>query len=320
MPLNCPILFLVYNRPKTTTLVFESIKKARPCKLYIAADGSRDNKHGEAERVAKVREIATGVDWDCEVKTLFRDQNLGCKMAVSSAITWFFEHEEEGIILEDDCLPDQSFFCYCHRLLERYRHDTRVMAISGDNFQHGKKRSEYSYYFSRYPHCWGWATWKRAWQYWDGDFSSWPEIKEKCFLNDIAGGDETFCTYWRKIYDNCHAGKIDSWAYPWTYSCWVQNGLTILPNVNLVSNIGFGSGSTHTVKESTSVSLSANKIDFPLQHPKCVLRNVHADRYTDQHIFNISPSPTETNIPAVKLFRLIIGYLNKALIKYRSSK
>jgi hypothetical protein len=287
--INTPVLFLIFNRSDTTRQVFESIRQAKPAKLYVAADGARPDTAGEEVKIKEVRSIATSVDWECEVKTLFREHNLGCKMAVSSAITWFFEHEQEGIILEDDCLPEQTFFPYCQELLEIYRHDTRVMAISGDNFQQGKKRTEYSYYFSRYPHCWGWATWKRAWQHWDGDFTSWPEIKEKFFLNDLAMGDETLVTYWAKIYDQCHAGKIDSWAYPWNYSCWVQSGLAALPNVNLVSNIGVGAGATHTTKaDDKYLQLPVEQLVFPLQHPHCVFRNVQADRFFDYVILRIS--------------------------------
>ena len=146
-PLKTAVLFLIFNRPDTTKQVFEAIRKSKPPRLYVAADGPRTDKSGEAEKVEQVRRIAMQVDWNCEVKTLFREENLGCGKAVSSAITWFFKNEEEGIILEDDCLPNQSFFWFCEELLERYRDDMRIMAVSGDNFQKGLARNEFIYYF-----------------------------------------------------------------------------------------------------------------------------------------------------------------------------
>lgn len=286
-----PLLFLVFNRPDTTKQVFEAIRQVKPAKLYVAADGPRLNREKDKRKVLEVRDIATNVDWACEVKTLFRDNNQGCKKAVSSAIEWFFEHEEEGIILEDDCVPDRSFFHFCSELLDRYRDDRRIMAISGDNFQQGRQRTEYSYYFSRIPHCWGWATWKRAWKCWDGKLDAWPEIDKSGLLNDIAGGDKPFVEYWSGIFNRCYAGRIDSWAYPWTFSCWIQSGLTILPNENLVSNIGFGEEATHTTKANDMHAvLAVGNMTFPLRHPPYIIRDSEADRFTDRHNFGITES------------------------------
>lgn len=291
--LETPILFLVFNRPDTTKQTFQLIRKARPFRLYVAADGPRSENEGEVAKIEEVRRIATAVDWDCEVMTLFCDNNLGCKMAVSGAITWFFEHEEEGIILEDDCVVDPSFFPYCESLLAKYRHDTRIMAISGDNFQKTQCRDGFSYYFSRYPHCWGWATWKRAWRLFDRDLVTWPGVKEKDLLYDIGAGNEHFVAYWRDIFDQCHAGRIDSWAYPWTYSCWIQRGLTVLPAVNLVSNIGFSSEATHTNENSPHARLPRHRLQLPLSHPPCLVRDFHADSYTDRHVLYIKSSSSD---------------------------
>ena len=182
--MHSPVLFLVFNRPETTRRVFEAIRTAKPSRLYIAADGPRLEREGERANCEEVRKIALEVDWECDVKTLFRDENLGCKRAVSEGISWFFEHEDEGIILEDDCLPDRSFFSFCKDLLERYRHDTRIMVISGVNFQQGRKRTEYSYYFSIYPHCWGWATWRSAWNCFREDGSQlMEELRRRTLIN-----------------------------------------------------------------------------------------------------------------------------------------
>jgi len=288
--MNSPVLFLVFNRPETTRQVFEAIRKAKPPRLYIAADGPRPEREGERASCEEVRKIALEVDWECDVKTLFRDKNLGCKIAPEEGISWFFEYEDEGIILEDDCLPDQSFFSYCQDLLERYRHDTRIMVVSGINLQQGRKRTEYSYYFSKYIHCWGWATWKRAWKLYDGELISWPAIKKNGFLlYDIANGYEPFVEFWSKIFDECYSGEIhDAWDYPWLLSCWGQSGLAVLPNINLVTNIGFGDKATHTKnKNSMSANLPAYKIELPLNHPPYIIRDTVADRYTDVKHYGI---------------------------------
>ena len=288
--LTTPVLFLVFNRPEVTARVFKEIRKARPKLLYVASDGPRHDIEGEEDRVVFVREIITsGIDWDCELRTLFQSENLGCKRAVSGAIDWFFDNEEEGIVLEDDCLPDESFFPFCQELLKKFRYDDRVMAISGNNFQNGKSRTKYSYYFSRYPHCWGWATWKRSWALWDGQLSTWPELKSSQFFNSIEKRNSASSSYWNKIFDAVKAGKIDSWNYPWIYTCWTQSGLTVLPNTNLVSNIGFGEDSTHTKNKTDKQSkLSTGKMLFPLNHPTYMIRNADADSYFEQLILGIN--------------------------------
>ena len=156
------VLFIIFNRPETTQRVFDAIRLAKPTRLYIAADGPRENKTGEKELCEQARKIAQNVDWDCEVKTLFQKENLGCGKAVSHAISWFFENEDMGIILEDDCLPHQSFFKYCEELLEKYKNNDRIGIISGNNFQKKRKIGSFSYYFSDIVNIWGWATWARS--------------------------------------------------------------------------------------------------------------------------------------------------------------
>ncbi len=286
-PLKTAVLFLIFNRPYTTKQVFKAIREAKPHRLYVAADGPRADKSGEHEKCEQVRQIATQVDWDCEVKTLFRDKNLGCRVGVSSAIDWFFDNEEEGIILEDDCLPSQSFFWFCEELLERYRVDMRIMVVSGDNFQKGLARNEFSYYFSRFNHCWGWASWRRAWSYYEKDMQSWPYIRDNDYMQDILS-DKKAVKYWSKIFETAYRNKIDSWAYRWTFSCWIQNGLTVLPNVNLVSNIGFDGDATHTKTVSKIAMILALEITFPLKHPPTMIRDYVADRRTDLNVVRTS--------------------------------
>ena len=220
---NTPILFLIFNRPDTTKQVFESIRKARPNKLYLAADGPRASKLGEVDLCMQTRNIVSQIDWDCEIKTLFRDENLGCKIAVSSAIDWFFENEEQGIILEDDCLPHESFYGFCETLLNYYKNDGRVFHISGNNFQDGIIRGDGSFYFSKYNHIWGWATWKRAWKMYDVNlkFENEKEIEVFIKRNFEAKKEQLF---WTKLYKNFIKSAIDTWDYQWTYAIWKNNG------------------------------------------------------------------------------------------------
>jgi hypothetical protein len=279
-----PVLFLIFNRPDTTQKVFNVIRQAKPKQLFIAADGSRPDREGEIEKCQKARQIATSVDWDCEVKTLFRDKNLGCKVAASSAIDWFFENIEEGIILEDDCLPSQSFFWFCRELLKYYRNDTRIMMISGDNFEFDRKRGEGSYYFSKYPQLWGWATWRRAWKHYDVNMKNFEEFKKEAQIKNVFNIKQQQ-KYWTKVFQLVHEGKIDTWDYPWVYSCFINNGLCIMPNVNLVSNIGFGLDSTHTKDKSSTFSEMEAREITDIIHPNFVLADQEADLLTSKLCF-----------------------------------
>jgi len=269
-PLKTAVLFLIFNRPDTTEQVFEAIRKAKPPRLYVAADGPRPDKSGEREKCEQVRRIATQVDWDCEIKTLFRDENLGCGKAVSSAITWFFENEEEGIILEDDCLPSQSFFWFCEELLERYRGDMRVMMISGNN--KGVNFFEnYSYFFSKYVQIWGWATWRRSWGKYDYKIKKWESIKEQ-IGNYIYSPKEIKIRI--KQFDSVYNNKFDAWGYQWNFTCLINHGLSILPSLNMISNIGFDDDATHTTTKNDKFSnLDKYEIKLSLNHPDYIIYN-----------------------------------------------
>ncbi len=278
MSTKVSVLFLIFNRPHTTARVFEAIRQAKPSRLYVAGDGARENREGEAEKVAEARKIVTQVDWPCELRTLFRDKNLGCKKAVSSAISWFFEKEEQGIILEDDCLPHPDFFQFCEVLLDYYANDKRIFVITGTNFQNGQKRGNASYYFSKYPHIWGWATWRRAWKYYDVDISFWPKwLRSEDWLRKVPNRVER--RYWQKIFDQTYQNKIDTWDYQWTASVWYTGGLTATPNVNLVSNIGYGTDATRTLSYDDPL---ANQPTYPMeriQHPEQLAIDEKADEY-----------------------------------------
>lgn len=276
------IAFLIFKRPEHTQKVFEAIRQAKPSKLLVIADGARVEFPGEAEKCEATRAIIEQVDWDCEVLKNYSDINLGCGKRVSSGLNWVFDNVPEAIILEDDCLPDSSFFLFCEELLERYRYDNRVMSISAQNVQLGRKRSNYSYYFSRYFHCWGWATWRRAWQEYEFEMSYWQEAKSTNLLQDILM-DSQAVKYWTELFDYTYESSKKSWDYQWLFSCWLQSGLSIIPNTNLVSNIGFGIDSTHTtIKDNKTVDMPVESLKFPLQHPPYVLRNVQADTFAQR--------------------------------------
>lgn len=245
MALQTPVLLLAFSRPDTTRRVLERIRGAAPVRFYVACDAARDGRPAEAEKVAAVRALVTElVDWPCELKTLYREQNLGCKLAVSGALDWFFEQEEMGIILEDDCLPDPSFFGYCETLLHRFKDDERIFMISGNNFQRGKNVTEYSYYYSWLTHIWGWASWRRSWQKVDLAMKNWPAFMENDGVKQIYP-KARYARRWEKTFERYLQGRYNTWDYPLLFASWWHRQLTVLPEVNLVSNIGFGEGGTH---------------------------------------------------------------------------
>lgn len=283
--LNTPVAFIIFNRPDTTQLVFEAIAKARPTRLLVVSDGPRATRQGEDELVRKTRAIVDQVDWPCEVSCNYSDINLGCKKRVSSGIDWVFDQVEEAIILEDDCLPDPSFFRYCKELLESFRHDHRIGMISGDNFQWGKRRNKDSYYFSRYAHIWGWATWKDRWKdSYDVSMSTWPSLRDDGWLEDLLGSGEEL-GYWTKVFDKVAAGEIDTWDFQWVYANWISGRLAVLPNVNLISNIGFGVNATHTTGDAEVANMLTESLDFPLVHPQSLIRNARFDQFTFERLF-----------------------------------
>jgi hypothetical protein len=272
-----PVIFIIFNRPDVTRRVFETIRATRPRQLLVIADGPRANRPGEAEKCAATRAIMDEVDWDCEVLRNFSDNNMGCCLRISSGISWAFELVDKAIILEDDCLPSASFFPYCADLLDRYESDERVMMVSGNNYLFGKSETADSYYFSRYPQCWGWATWRRAWAKYDLDMTHWPEIRDrKLFDQYFPQMVERY--YWKAIFQHVYDGNIDSWGYRWVYSIWANSGLSIAPARNLVRNIGFASDATHTIKDSPYSSAGAEELDLPLTHPATLMASSDKDR------------------------------------------
>lgn len=281
-----PVLLIVFNRPLQTRRTFEAIRQARPERFYVAADGPRPNTPNDQSLCSEVRKIVMDIDWECYSHTLFRSDNLGCRDAVSSAISWFFKHEPEGIILEDDCLPHQTFFPYCSELLEKFRDDKRVAAISGDGALSASGIVNSSYTFSRYPLVWGWATWRRAWALYESDMSSWSSVRETDWLEVFLGGDRTMAQYRAALFDSVKSRSLDTWDAIWLYSCWRNDMVAALPKYNIVKNIGFGTDATHTRQHSNWRSdLPLQAMPFPLDHPETRERNPLADDWLDRTIY-----------------------------------
>jgi len=274
--LETPVLIIGYRRPAEMKRVLAAVRQVSPARLYAACDGPSMARPGEAALVAEVRQvIRDSVDWDCDLKTRFLDENVGCKVGVSSAIDWFFENEEEGIILEDDTVPAPSFFTFCAQLLEHYRDDPRVMHIGGTNPVDSALHSN-AYYFSIYNRIWGWATWRRAWRHYEGDIPFWPEVRDSAVLEYLIPNSLARSRL-SNAFDSVHEGRIDTWDYQW-FLCRLIRGLAIIPCVNLVSNIGFHADGTHTRNPDSSLaSLPAGEIRFPLQHPIAFLPDYERD-------------------------------------------
>jgi hypothetical protein len=293
--MKTPVALMIFNRPEHTEKVFEVIRQAKPSKLLVIADGPRVDRPDDVAKCAATRAIIDQVDWDCEVFKNFSDVNLGCSIRPASGISWVFDQVEEAIILEDDCIPDPSFFPFCEALLERYRHDARIMHISGNNFWSNTHQLDHSYAFSRYTLSWGWATWRRAWKHYDRQMRHWPQIKQRNLLKDILM-DQDIANSWTKIFQNVVDVNSDVWDYQWTLTCWLQNGLAIIPNVNLVSNVGFGADATHTFSadsacaEFPSFSVSTASINFPLTHPDFMVRHTVVDEFIQDKLYDYYPT------------------------------
>lgn len=286
LPCTTPIVFIIFNRPAATRQVFNAIRAARPQQLYIIADAPRPDHPDDIAKCVATRAIVEEIDWDCQVFKNYADRNLGCGLRVSSGLDWVFDRVESAIILEDDCLPDPTFFTYCTELLAYYNDDEQIVHISGNNFQFGQRRGEASYFYSHYAHMWGWATWRRAWRHYDYTIANWSDLRSTDWL-DARLDTPAAVANWREIFDRMYDAKIDTWDYQWTFACWQNNGLCIHPQADLVSNIGFTSDGTHTVRPNQFANLPLGKVQFPLKHPAAIIRDCHADIFVQSSKFNL---------------------------------
>ncbi|WP_341882972.1 nucleotide-diphospho-sugar transferase [Synechococcus sp. UW140] len=282
---DTPLLLIAWRRPHTLRQVINAIRPVAPTRLYVACDGPNSERPAEAEKVSATRQvIEQEINWPCQIERLYSDVNQGCRVGVSRAISWFFEQVEEGIILEDDCVPHPDFIPYCTTLLERYRHDTRVWCISGNNFEDGPWRKGNDYFFTKIPMIWGWATWRSRWNHYDDKIEKWDEFK-MANLGSSAFPDASMRSYWFSIWDQLSlSGKPDTWDYQWVFICVSNGGLTALPRQNLVSNVGFGADATHTT--GFSIVRKTNGLQsLTLIGPKFVLSDACADKYIFDYHF-----------------------------------
>jgi hypothetical protein len=285
-PAATPLLLIVWRRPHTLRKVIDSIRPVAPTRLFVACDGPNPERPGEAEKVSATRQvIEQEIDWPCQIERLYSNVNQGCSIGPIRAISWFFEQVEEGIILEDDCVPHPDFFHYSATLLERYRHDSRVWCISGNNFQNGQWRGDGSYYFSRFTHTWGWASWRRCWQHFDAQLTQWPALRDSGLMETIFE-DPLERQYWSAIWQRTFEKvvPITWWDYQWMFACTVNGSLTALPNRNLVSNVGFGEDGTHSFGSSPLDSIETGAI-MPIFHPSFLIRDKKADTFTSKTVF-----------------------------------
>ena len=284
--MTAPVVFLVYNRPELTRLAFASIRAWKPETLIVVADGPRRGDSRDAERCAATRAVVESVDWSCDLRTDFASSNLGCTARVSSGITRALELFDRAIILEDDCVAEPSFFPFAEEMLERYADDERIFSVSGDNFLFGRRVTRDSYFFSRYPYCWGWATWSRAWKHYDVAMRAWPQLREGDFLANVFAGDRNAIGYWRLVLDRTYSKVTDTWDFPWYLTCWMHDALTVVPETNLVTNIGFIRQATHTTMRMNALgNIPSAPLSFPLRHPTAIERNEAADRHIEKRVF-----------------------------------
>ncbi len=298
------MLLIIFNRPELTKQVFARIREAKPSRLFVAADGPRNDKPGEADRCEQARRIIDFIDWPCEVKKLFQKKNVGCGPNVIQSIDWFFQFEEEGIILEDDVVPIPSFFLFCKELLDKYRTDQRIGMISGNN-HYGVVPNSDSYFFAKSKGCWGWATWRRAWIQMDIEMK-WKSSQYRKSILSNMGYSNLSITVWENNITSILTREVSAWDWQWYMSLAAQNQLCIIPAHNQVANLGFGEDATHTFDPAPDVYLNTEPLVFPLRHPAYVVPNEYFDFLYEQARI---PNPNN-------FFRRSIYILFKLMSKY----
>jgi hypothetical protein len=301
--IQVPVVMTIFARPDTTRRVLDAVRVARPPRLLVVADAPRPDREDDAANCAAARAVIERVDWECEVQTNFADAHMGLKRRVESGLSWAFELVEEAIVLEDDCLPHPTFFGFCEELLDRFRDDPRVMAISGDNLQSERRAPAYSYAFSRYPQIWGWATWRRAWRHYDPGMSRWPALRRDRWLEELFD-DPHAVAYWSHQFDLTHRTQ-HTWDHGWLMACWLAHGLCATPSVNLVSNLGFRADGTHTSGQYRSPfsNIPVEAMAWPLRHPDAVSADADADRFIEDVMFSGNVSRMFERLRAARRLR-----------------
>lgn len=263
--LDTAVAFFIYNRPQTTKQVFNRIAQAEPPRLFVIGDGPRRTGSDEREKISAARNVVTqNIDWDCDVRTNFADENLGMRRRFASGLQWVFENEPEAIILEDDTVPNPTFFRFAEEMLEEYRDDTRIMDIGGTNYLGQWKSQQRDYHFSYQGGFWGWASWRRAWELYDPEMTKWTDPEARARVRDVLA-DKAIFDYHRYVYQKTYDYELDTYDYQWGFARQLNSALSIVPSTNLVTNVGFGTGATHTVDEdSYYAKLDSGNLDFPI--------------------------------------------------------
>ncbi|CAA6696221.1 MULTISPECIES: hypothetical protein [unclassified Lentimonas] len=308
--MNTPILLIIFNRPKQTRALIDALRPVRPTKIYVAADGPRLNREGEAARCVETRAVIDTIDWPCEISKDYAKENMGCGPRPATAISWIFQHEESAIILEDDCIPNPSFFPFCSELLEKFKDDQRIMQICGSNHVDEHLEINESYLFSNYPLCWGWATWKRAWDLFDYDMATWPEYQKRNMLQNIVQSRKEI-EYWDNNIANVFEGDQSVWDVRWLFSIWSNHGLSVIPKSNLISNVGFGTDASHTFNyDDRHNDRKTNSVNFPLIHPTPVCPNVEHDNLLEDTFYVKPPwyQFIKTSIKCIVPIKLLRWY------------
>jgi hypothetical protein len=277
--MKIPILLLVYNRYEETRKLIKILRKIKPNKIYIAADGPKLQDKNDFVECLKVRKLFDQIKWKCKIYKHYNNNNLGCKISISRSINWFFKKVKQGIILEDDCMPNKDFFKFCNLMLKKYENNKKIFCISGSNYTNNVRKvikNESSYYFSKYPHCWGWATWRRAWKYNNLNINFWTKYKNTDSWKQLHN-DRTEKIYWEKIFNNAYKNNFNSWAYSWTLSVWKKKGLTIIPKKNLIENIGVGSHSENNFFRTKNDIYKSYFLNNFNKHPRIMETNQKKD-------------------------------------------
>lgn len=284
---NVPVVIIIFNRPDITRELLSCLKKIKPRNMFIVSDAARYHVEDEDLKVQETRQIAENIEWECKVRKNYADENMGCMRRVSTGLDWVFENVDRAIILEDDCIPSGDFFTFCEDILERYAEDERVMSISGTRLSPVMNSQDTSYTFSKYSICWGWATWKRAWNLYDGELTKYKSVKNSKYLKQYLGGTRPGI-YWGYILDRVYKGDINSWAYRWMFSHWVNNGLSVVCSRNLVTNIGCGNDATHTKDDNMFLARKSCHLDKPFKYLETVMCDYNMDEWIEDNFYSKS--------------------------------
>jgi len=277
-----PVVIFIYKRATNLEAITAVLRKVKPARVYIIADGSSQNN--DKEVLSTRIKLESLITWKCKIIKIYSDTNLGLKKRFASGINTVFQKEDRAIFIEDDCIPSITFFRYCDELLEKYVNNPQIGIISGDNFLFGQPKIKESYYFSRYPLIWGWASWRRAWKGYDPEITTWKIGEVNSWLSDYLGS-KVASLYWHLIFNNVKKNIIKTWDYQLTYHFFKSRMLHITPKVNMVTNVGIDSHATNTKIKSRGMGQTANDIEFPLIHPTSIVRNIAADTKVEKTVF-----------------------------------